>query len=228
MDVNVSGWAVGRWMSIVKWVHQNDFRGASYSPSAGRFYSARRPPCESVMRRRTCPARCTACNRGRCGYVDVDDVAPGCCCAPRGPAGSRTTSAVVATAERQVVAELPGIRAGPGAHPGRRGPCRRAAHVHGPGRPWPRRHRRRGPGDSEPDEQPAPGRADRRPGLGRARPAVDLQDGLPVKQEPAGHAPAWRKHWTAPDRGAYELGAMARHLTFIVRGPGDSPELSST
>jgi hypothetical protein len=45
----------------------------------------------------------------------------------------------------------------------------------------------------------------------------------PAKQEPAGPATAGRRHWTAPDGGAYEHVRWPDHHTVTVRGGAGRP-----
>jgi hypothetical protein len=50
-----------------------------------------------------------------------------------------------------------------------------------------------------------------------------------LKQEPAGHARAWRKHWTVPDRDNYETWEAPAISHISQRGAGAvwSPEVAS-
>src|ERR1035437_3450254 len=56
------------------------------------------------------------------------------------------------------------------------------------------------------------------PVQGAASRPVRLRE-LSLKQEPAGHAPAWRKHWAVPDRDSYERLEVPAISHISQRGP---------
>src|ERR1035437_10340524 len=60
------------------------------------------------------------------------------------------------------------------------------------------------------------------PVQGAASRPVRLRE-LSLKQEPAGHAPAWRKHWAVPDRDSYERLEVPAISHISQRGPAAGP-----